>query len=128
MMRLIEIKQDFPSLDLVIFGGSEAASVAHELAEADIPVILTANRGAPVAFETKDVLIGPPLTPSSASVLAEANVTFGLAIESVGAYTLTALSDKTNTNGKQKETQSFITYPRKQAGQRNMRDCPIRLL
>jgi hypothetical protein len=47
-------------------------------------VILTHNRGGPEAFENKDLLIGPPLTPSAAAVLVNANVTFGIAIESLG--------------------------------------------
>lgn len=79
---MIKIKEDFPSLDLVIFGGAEAPSVAKELAKAKIPVILTHNRGACDTWEKKDILPGPPLSRSPASVLAEAGVLFGLAIES----------------------------------------------
>jgi hypothetical protein len=52
-------------------------------------VILTHNRGAPVGFEYKDVLVGPPLTRSSAAVLAEAGVKFGLAISDSGKSFLT---------------------------------------
>lgn len=82
IQQMIIIKEDFPSLDLVIFGGAEAPSVAKELAKAKIPVILTHNRGACDTWEKKNILPGPPLSHSPASVLAEAGVLFGLAIES----------------------------------------------
>ncbi|TID14531.1 carbohydrate esterase family 9 protein-like protein [Venturia nashicola] len=82
IQQMIMIKEDFPSLDLVIFGGAEAPSVADELAKAKIPVILTHYRGALDTWEKKDILPGPPLSRSPASVLSEAGVLFGLAIES----------------------------------------------
>lgn len=81
---MIMIKADFPSLNLVIFGGAEAPSVANELAKAKIPIILTHNRGAPDTWEKKDILPGPPLSRSPASVLTEAGVLFGLAIDTEG--------------------------------------------
>jgi hypothetical protein len=73
-------------IDVVIFKGAEAPSVAKELAKAKIPVILTHNRGAPDSWEKKDILPGPPLSRSPASVLAEHGVTFGLAIASDGKF------------------------------------------
>ncbi|KAF2092364.1 composite domain of metallo-dependent hydrolase [Rhizodiscina lignyota] len=82
IMQMIEVKKEYSSVNLIIMGGAEAPLVAHELAAADIPIILTRNRGGPDVFEKKDILIGPPLTRSAASVLAEANVTFGIAIPS----------------------------------------------
>ncbi|QDS74888.1 hypothetical protein FKW77_003653 [Venturia effusa] len=82
IQQMILLKEDLPSLNLVIFGGAEAPSVAKELAKANIPVILTRNRGACDTWEKKDILPGPPLSQSPASVLAEAGVLFGLAIES----------------------------------------------
>lgn len=59
---------------------SNSLQVAKELAEAKIPLILTANRGAPDSWETINALPGPPLSKSAATVLAEAGVLFGLAI------------------------------------------------
>ncbi|KAK4497874.1 hypothetical protein PRZ48_010529 [Zasmidium cellare] len=79
--QIIWLKRDFPSADLVIFGGHGAPLVAEELARADIPVIFTGNRGVPDTWEKRDALSGPPLTRSPASVLAEAGVKFGLAIQ-----------------------------------------------
>jgi hypothetical protein len=49
-------------------------------------VILTHNRGGPASFENKDLLIGPPLTLSAAAVLTSENVTFAIAIESLGKW------------------------------------------
>ncbi|KAF2173470.1 hypothetical protein M409DRAFT_48443 [Zasmidium cellare ATCC 36951] len=79
--QIIWLKRDFPNANLVIFGGHGAPLVAEELAQADISVILTANRGVPDTWEKRDALSGPPLTRSPASVLAEAGVKFGLAIQ-----------------------------------------------
>jgi imidazolonepropionase-like amidohydrolase len=84
IQQLIKIKEDFPSLNLVIFGGSGAPLVADEIAKAKIPVILTANRGAPDTFEKRNTLPGPPLSKSPAAVLAAAGVKFGLAIAGEG--------------------------------------------
>jgi hypothetical protein len=60
--------------------------VADELAAAKIPVILTANRGAPETWEKRNLLVGPPLTKSAAAVLSDAGVTFGLAIAGDGRH------------------------------------------
>ena len=60
--------------------------VADELAAAKIPVILTANRGAPDGWEKRNLLVGPPLTKSAAAVLTDAGVAFGLAISGEGRH------------------------------------------
>ncbi|KAL4946520.1 hypothetical protein BDV06DRAFT_233118 [Aspergillus oleicola] len=80
--QLVLIKRDFPSVNLVIYGGHEAAlrQVAQSLAEASIPVILTGNRGAPDTWEKKDTLPGPPLSDIPAKVLLDAGVQVGLAV------------------------------------------------
>ncbi|KAB8227596.1 uncharacterized protein BDW43DRAFT_242444 [Aspergillus alliaceus] len=80
--QLILIKRDFPSVNVVVYGAHGAVSVARPLAEANIPVILTGNRGAPTNWEKKDVLTGPPLTESPAKILIDAGVLLGLAIQS----------------------------------------------
>ena len=80
IMQLIKVKQDFSQVDLVLVGGSEAYTVAEELASAEVPLLLTPIRTAPSSFEKLDTLIGPPLTPSPVTILSQANVTFGVAI------------------------------------------------
>ncbi|KAE8140535.1 hypothetical protein BDV38DRAFT_290241 [Aspergillus pseudotamarii] len=80
--QLILIKRDFPSVNLVIHGAHGAVSVAEHLAQANIPVILTGNRGAPTNWEKKNVLTGPPLTESPAKILIDAGVLIGLAVSS----------------------------------------------
>lgn len=84
IMQLIKIKEDFATLKLVIFGGTGAPLVADELAKEKIPVILTANRGAPDTFEKRNALPGPPLSRSPAAVLSAAGVKYGLAIQGEG--------------------------------------------
>jgi len=80
IMQMIQLKKDFPSVRLIIFGAAEAHLLAKEISQAQIPLIVTHNRGGPATFETKDLLVGPPLTRSAISVLADANVTLGIAI------------------------------------------------
>ncbi|CAG8948765.1 hypothetical protein HYFRA_00001887 [Hymenoscyphus fraxineus] len=80
IQQLIRVKQQYNQTNLVIFGGSGAHLVAKDLARANIPVILTANRGAPDRFEKRNALPGPPLTKFPAAVLTDAGVKFGLAI------------------------------------------------
>ncbi|KAL3478475.1 hypothetical protein BJX99DRAFT_269153 [Aspergillus californicus] len=79
--QLILIKREFPTVNLVIYGGHSASLVAKPLAEAGIPVILTGNRGAPDKWEKKDMLPGPPLSDSPAKVLIDAGVLVGLAVK-----------------------------------------------
>lgn len=80
IMQLIKVKQEYPVLNLVIHGGYGAPLVAKQLAKASIPVILTANRGAPAAFEDRFSLPGPPLSRSPAAVLTEAGVKYALSV------------------------------------------------
>ncbi|OLN96863.1 hypothetical protein CCHL11_02316 [Colletotrichum chlorophyti] len=55
--QVVLLKRDFPSLEIVIFGGHTAPLVEEDLSKAKIPVILTGNRGAPDDWE-KEVSIG----------------------------------------------------------------------
>ena len=79
-MQLIKLKKDHEKVNLVIMQGHEAPAVAKELGDAQIPVIFTAHRGAPTRWEQKDTLPGPPLSRSSASILAENNVKFAISL------------------------------------------------
>ncbi|KAJ5711828.1 hypothetical protein N7488_005984 [Penicillium malachiteum] len=79
ILHLIKIKRDFPEIYLVLFGATEAPLVAAQLAEERIPVIFTGLRPMPDTWETKDVLVGPPLTISPIKVLVDAGVNFGIA-------------------------------------------------
>ena len=80
IMQLIKIKKEYADVKLVIMHGHEVPLVAKELAEAGIPLIFTAHRGAPDAWEKKDVLPGPPLSKSGAAVLVEEGVRFAVAV------------------------------------------------
>ncbi|KAK2012966.1 hypothetical protein LZ32DRAFT_531263 [Colletotrichum eremochloae] len=80
IQQIISIKKDFPDVNIIIQGGAEAPLVALELAESQIPVILTETRPAPTSFRHRDAVVGPPLTPSVARVLSEAGVYFAVAI------------------------------------------------
>ena len=80
IMQLIRLKKEHGTVNLIVMQGHEAPLVAKELADAQIPVIFTAHRGAPASWEKKDMLVGPPLTKSGASVLAENGVKFAIAI------------------------------------------------
>ncbi|KAJ9301850.1 hypothetical protein DTO271G3_716 [Paecilomyces variotii] len=79
ILQLVKLKRDHGAVKIVIYGASEAPSVAKELAAANIPLIFTAAHGVPDTWEKKDTLSGPPLTESPIKILSEANVTFGLA-------------------------------------------------
>ncbi|KAF4626832.1 hypothetical protein G7Y89_g11326 [Cudoniella acicularis] len=79
--QLIKIKESYPEINLVVYGGSGAHLVATHLSHAKIPIILTSNRGAPDTFEKINALPGPPLSHSPASILSKAGVKFGLAID-----------------------------------------------
>ncbi|KAL4813880.1 hypothetical protein BDW67DRAFT_177546 [Aspergillus spinulosporus] len=96
--QLTLIKRDFPTTNLVIYGGHGAALVANALANASIPVILTGSRGAPNTWEKKDSLPGPPLTESPAKVLLDAGVSLGLAV--VGDSKLHGLTREARWAGK----------------------------
>lgn len=51
MLRLIELKRDFPSVKMVFVGVSEGWRIATQLAQAGIPVIASALNDLPVTFE-----------------------------------------------------------------------------
>ncbi|KAI0123869.1 hypothetical protein BJ170DRAFT_687117 [Xylariales sp. AK1849] len=80
--QVVSIKKDFPDVNIIIRGGYSAPLVAKELAEANIPVILSATRPGPASWAGKDCLTGPPLTRSPASVLGEAGVHYAVSVES----------------------------------------------
>ncbi len=51
MLRLIELKRDFPSVKMVFVGASEGWRIGTQLAKAGIPVIASALNDLPVTFE-----------------------------------------------------------------------------
>ena len=51
MLRLIELKRDFPSVKMVFVGASEGWRIAPQLVEAGVPVIASALNDLPVTFE-----------------------------------------------------------------------------
>ncbi|OHF03931.1 amidohydrolase [Colletotrichum orchidophilum] len=78
--QVVLLKREFPAVKFVIFGGHGAPLVAKELSDAQIPVILTGNRGAPDKWEKKSSFAGPPISPSPAQVLIDAGVLIALAV------------------------------------------------
>lgn len=69
-----------------VTANNKTIKVAAELAAAHIPVILNLFRGAPWQWQNLDSLVGPPLTKSSAQVLAVAGVTFGIAMGGMSMF------------------------------------------
>ena len=51
MLRLIELKREFPSIKMVFVGATEGWRVAAQLAQAGIPVIASALNDLPASFE-----------------------------------------------------------------------------
>ena len=51
MLRLIELKRNFPSVKMVFVGASEGWRIAPQLVEAGVPVIASALNDLPVTFE-----------------------------------------------------------------------------
>jgi imidazolonepropionase-like amidohydrolase len=51
MLRLMELKREFPAIKMVLVGVSEGWRVARELAQAGIPVIASALNDLPATFE-----------------------------------------------------------------------------
>lgn len=51
MLRLIELKRDFPAIKMVFVGATEGWRVAPQLAQAGIPVIASALNDLPATFE-----------------------------------------------------------------------------
>ncbi|KAH8651044.1 hypothetical protein BX600DRAFT_387377 [Xylariales sp. PMI_506] len=78
--QVLSIKKDFPNVNIVINGGRGTPSIAEKLAAANISVILSGTRSGPATWETKDSLIGPPLTRSPASILSEAGVSYAISV------------------------------------------------
>ncbi|PYH48088.1 uncharacterized protein BP01DRAFT_421206 [Aspergillus saccharolyticus JOP 1030-1] len=79
ILHLIHLKRDFPAVDLILFGATEAPLVARELAAARIPVLFTGLRPNPDTWEVKDAVVGPPLTAPGLQTLLAAGVKVGLA-------------------------------------------------
>ncbi|KAK9775696.1 putative Carbohydrate esterase family 9 protein [Seiridium cardinale] len=82
--QVILLKKDFPDVNVVINGGHGAPALAKELAAANISVILSATRPGPESWDTKDSLVGPPLTRSPASILSEAGVRYAVSVAADG--------------------------------------------
>ncbi|TSB04546.1 amidohydrolase family protein [Sphingorhabdus contaminans] len=51
MLRLLELKRDFPSIKMVFVGATEGWRVAPQLAQAGVPVIASALNDLPATFE-----------------------------------------------------------------------------
>jgi hypothetical protein len=51
MLRLLELKRDFPAIKMVFVGASEGWRVAPQLAQAGVPVIASALNDLPATFE-----------------------------------------------------------------------------
>lgn len=51
MLRLIELKRDYPAIKMVFVGASEGWRVASQLAQAGVPVIASALNDLPATFE-----------------------------------------------------------------------------
>ncbi|KAI9743083.1 MAG: hypothetical protein M1818_003378 [Claussenomyces sp. TS43310] len=80
ILEMIKLKKDHGDVNMIIYGGSGAPAVAEELASSKIPVILAPFRCAQDTWENLDCPAGPPLTKSSAEILSDAGVIFGIAI------------------------------------------------
>ncbi|KAF3770463.1 hypothetical protein M406DRAFT_344188 [Cryphonectria parasitica EP155] len=80
IQQTILFKKDYPHVNVVILGGHEAPLFAREIAEAKVPLILTATRPGPDSWTKINSLPGPPLSRSPADVLSEAGVFFGISI------------------------------------------------
>ena len=52
LMRLIELKDEYSNLDIIVLGATEAWQVADELATADIKVMIDPHRNLPESFES----------------------------------------------------------------------------
>jgi imidazolonepropionase-like amidohydrolase len=51
ILRVMELKRDFPALKLVLVGASEGWRVAEQIASANVPVIASALNDLPASFE-----------------------------------------------------------------------------
>jgi len=70
ILKLIELRRDYRTLDVILLGGAEAWSVAEAVAEADLPVILDPMANLPESFEELGARI------DAARLLHEAGVRF----------------------------------------------------
>jgi hypothetical protein len=76
--QMVKLKRD-TGADIIIMGGAEAHLLAEELAEIQIPVILTSGWCHPFTWDERRCLVGPPLTEfGTADVLLRAGVLLGL--------------------------------------------------
>jgi hypothetical protein len=100
--------------------------VAAELGKYEIPVILTHNRGGPEQFQYRDALVGPPLTKSAPSILADANVTFAIAIDDPGILTKMFTNHSSTDEIQQKVTPIFIPLPKRLVTPGNLPAYPVR--
>ncbi|KAF2787592.1 composite domain of metallo-dependent hydrolase, partial [Melanomma pulvis-pyrius CBS 109.77] len=77
---LIRLKRTtLNATNLIIMGGSEAHLVAHDLASANIPIILAPWSCVPLFWESRQCLPGPPLTDHlGAEILIDAGVKVAL--------------------------------------------------
>ena len=79
--NMIALKYEIPALDIIIHGGGEANLVAHELAAANISVILAPFRCSHLTWEVRNCLVGPPLNDATGpDVLLDAGVKLGIGI------------------------------------------------
>lgn len=78
--QVILLAQSHPSAKVIVFGGAEAHLLAAQLAAARMPVILASWRCAPIHWESRRCLVGPPMTRSPVGVLASAGVKVALAL------------------------------------------------
>ena len=88
IQQLIKLKREHKAVKIIILGGHGAPAVAQELADADIPIIFTAQRGEEDLWEKQGTLPGPPLSKSPTRLLVEAGVKFTIALVSDCEYFL----------------------------------------
>ncbi|KAI1385486.1 uncharacterized protein F4822DRAFT_345518 [Hypoxylon trugodes] len=79
--KMIALKHEIPSLNIIIHGGGEAHLLAHELAAVDIPVVLAPFRCSRLTWEVRNCLPGPPLNDvAGPDILLDAGVKLGVGI------------------------------------------------
>ncbi|WDE00367.1 amidohydrolase family protein [Thalassomonas actiniarum] len=67
LLQLIKLKQKF-KLDLVLVGAADAALVAKQLADAEVPVVINALRNLPESFDAMHTSLTSPATLMAAGV------------------------------------------------------------
>ncbi|KAJ9131800.1 Composite domain of metallo-dependent hydrolase [Pleurostoma richardsiae] len=79
--KMIALKQEIPTINIIIHGGGEAHLLAPELAAADIPVVLAPFRCSRLTWEVRNCLAGPPLDDAAGpDILLDAGVKLGIGI------------------------------------------------